>query len=52
MLLTKTDQEDFQKKVREAIEASFSGWDFSYINEYGGKPELICHRFFIIAQKP
>lgn len=42
MLITKADKEDFQKNIQEALRAPFSGWDFTYINKYGGKPEFTC----------
>ncbi len=29
----------FEQHIREAFAASFSGWDFSYVNDYGGNPE-------------
>lgn len=42
MFLTDIDKHELKKRIDEAAGASFSGWDFSYINRFGGKPEFPC----------
>ena len=40
MLLSKKEKDDLQKMILEAVDASFSGWDFSWTHQFGGKPEF------------
>jgi SAM-dependent methyltransferase len=42
MLISKKEIDDLKKKIQEAFDAAFSGWDFSYTEQYGGKPEFPC----------
>lgn len=39
MRLSATERKRFDASVKEAVEAAFQGWDFSYMAQYGGNPE-------------
>jgi SAM-dependent methyltransferase len=39
MRLSAAERRRFKSLVTEATEASFQGWDFSYMAQYGGNPE-------------
>jgi len=43
------DREHFRNCVKEAAEAPFSGWDFSYLSRYGGNPEDLLPWSYIVA---
>lgn len=43
------DRDYFRQCVKEAAEALFSGWDFSYLSKYGGNPEDLLPWSYIVA---
>ena len=46
MKVSASEKKRFESAVREATEASFHGWDFSYIAQFGGdveEPKAWCY---------
>ena len=47
MKISATEKKYFESCVKEATEASFKGWDFSYMERYGGnveEPKTWCYK--------